>query len=46
MTKQDALTRKEEIFRQMQKECGAISPDPSTFNKCLAANNNAGLALF
>ena len=44
ITNQDALARKEEMFRQMQNECGAISPAPSSFNKCLAANNNAGLA--
>jgi hypothetical protein len=28
----------------MQQACKGISPDPRSFNKCLAANNNAGLA--
>jgi hypothetical protein len=41
---QAALARKEELFAHMQSECKAISPAPHSFNQCLAANNNAGLA--
>ncbi|HLW79842.1 MAG TPA: hypothetical protein VKU44_09620 [Terriglobia bacterium] len=40
----EALAEKDRLFVQMQDECQAISPDPKSFNKCLAANNNAGLA--
>jgi len=39
-----ALALKAKLFQQAQTECKAIAPDPSSFNKCLAANNNAGLA--
>ncbi len=39
-----ALALKAKLFQQAQRECKAIEPDPSSFNKCLAANNNAGLA--
>jgi len=39
-----ALAAKAKLFQQAQTECKAIGPDPSSFNKCLAANNNAGLA--
>jgi hypothetical protein len=28
----------------MRGECKAITPDAKSFNKCLSANNNAGLA--
>ncbi len=40
----EAQERKNALFGQMQTECEAIQPDPVSFNKCLAANNNAGLA--
>lgn len=43
ISKSLALARKERLFREMRLECKAISPDPSSFNKCLSANNNAGL---
>ena len=40
----DAVAEKGRLFAEMQQECQAIRPDPRSFNKCLAANNNAGLA--
>jgi len=39
-----ALAQKETLFGEIQGECKAITPDPQSFNKCLSANNNAGLA--
>jgi len=39
-----ALAQKESLFQEIHQSCQAISPDPRSFNKCLAANNNAGLA--
>jgi len=44
ITARNALAVKERLLTQMQEECKAIMPDPSSFNKCPAANNNAGLA--
>lgn len=40
----DALELKERIFRELERECLAIEPEPRTFNRCPAALNNAGLA--
>ena len=40
----ETLARKEILFQEMQQACQASSPNPRSFNKCLAANNNAGLA--
>jgi hypothetical protein len=40
----DALAQKEKLFAKIQGECKVITPDPKSFNKCLSANNNAGLA--
>jgi len=40
----EALAQKERLFQEVQGTCRAITPDPRSFNKCLAANNNAGLA--
>jgi Putative aminopeptidase len=39
-----ALTQKEQIFAEIHEACSAISPDPKSFKRCLAADNNAGLA--
>ena len=36
--------RKKQLFGEIQGECKAITPNPKSFNKCLSANNNAGLA--
>ena len=44
ISRPDALAQKARLFTEMQQECQAISPNPRSFNKCLAANNNAGLA--
>lgn len=44
ISKRDALARKKKLFQEMQNKCEAIHPDPKSFNKCLSANNNAGLA--
>jgi hypothetical protein len=40
----DALAQKKTLFGEIQGECKAITPAPKSFNKCLSANNNAGLA--
>jgi hypothetical protein len=40
----EALAQKSRLFAEMKRECQAISPSPRSFNKCLAADNNAGLA--
>jgi hypothetical protein len=42
--RREALARKEELFSELRAACQAIAPDPRSFNKCPAANNNAGLA--
>ena len=44
MTREEALASKQNLFLRMEEECQAIAPDPTSFNKCLAAGNNAGLA--
>jgi hypothetical protein len=40
----EALAQKDKLFQEIRQSCQAISPDPRSFNKCPAANNNAGLA--
>src|SRR5215831_21025 len=40
----EALAQKESLFQEVHGACQAITPDPRSFNKCLAAGNNAGLA--
>lgn len=44
ISRDDALARKEELFSEVQQECAAITPGPASFNPCLGAMNNAGLA--
>lgn len=39
-----ARTQKEKLFQEAQQACQAIAPNPKSFSKCLAINNNAGLA--
>jgi hypothetical protein len=39
----EALERKEKLFREVHQACQAIDPSPKSFNRCLSANNNAGL---
>jgi len=43
-TEFEALERKAALFSQLQQACTGIAPEPSSFNKCPAAMNNAGLA--
>lgn len=38
------LERKRLLFSSLERECGAIAPAPRSFNRCLSAANNAGLA--
>jgi hypothetical protein len=44
LTDAQGLAAKDELFDELKKACGAIGPDPASFNKCPAVNNNAGLA--
>ncbi len=44
ISRDDALATKARIFERLIEECSAIRPQPSSFNACPAANNNAGLA--
>ena len=44
MPEAEALAQKERLFQEIHQSCQAISPNPRSFNKCPAANNNAGLA--
>ena len=42
--KDEAMGAKRELLASLQRECAAIQPEPRTFNKCVSAQNNAGLA--
>jgi hypothetical protein len=44
ISRQAALLRKEEIFARLRQQCLGITPQPASFNRCLGADNNAGLA--
>jgi hypothetical protein len=44
ISKPEALALKARFFAEAEQECKAISPNPKSFNKCLSADNNAGLA--
>jgi hypothetical protein len=44
ISQREALAQKQQAFEEIQRECTAINPDPKSFKRCLAANNNAGLA--
>jgi hypothetical protein len=39
-----ALSEKQRLFEELKQSCEAITPNPSSFNKCPPAMNNAGLA--
>lgn len=39
-----ALAEKERLFAALARECASIRPEPRSFNKCVSAPNNAGLA--
>lgn len=42
--KDHVVREKLQLLTSLQGECAAIRPEPRTFNKCLSAPNNAGLA--
>lgn len=44
VSEHDALERKQQALEELHQACTAITPAPKSFNRCLAANNNAGLA--
>jgi hypothetical protein len=44
ISKGEALAAKARIFQAAQRACESVQPQPRSFNRCLAANNNAGLA--
>jgi hypothetical protein len=44
ISKQGALATKARLFEAAERQCESIKPKPTSFNPCLAANNNAGLA--
>jgi hypothetical protein len=44
LSEPDALAQKQQAFEELHQACSAITPAPKSFNRCLAANNNAGLA--
>jgi hypothetical protein len=44
ISEHEALEQKQQAFEEFREECMAISPEPKSFNRCLATNNNAGLA--
>jgi hypothetical protein len=44
ISEHDALTQKQQAFDELHRTCTAIAPMPRSFNRCPAANNNAGLA--
>jgi hypothetical protein len=44
ISERDALAQKQQAFEEIHQACTAISPNPKSFKRCLAADNNAGLA--
>jgi hypothetical protein len=44
ISEHDALDQKQTAFEEIQQACSAIIPNPKSFKRCLAADNNAGLA--
>jgi len=44
VSEQEAFAEKHRAFEEMRQECKAIDPPPKSFNACLSATNNAGLA--
>jgi hypothetical protein len=40
----EALAEKQRAFEEMQQNCKVIDPPAKSFNQCLSAPNNAGLA--
>lgn len=44
VSRDEALAAKQQAYARLERECKAIQPDPTSFNKCPGALNNAGLA--
>lgn len=44
ISKPEALAAKTRFFGSIERACETIEPSPKSFNRCLSANNNAGLA--
>ncbi len=44
LTREETLRLKAQRFAQWNAECREIEPEPRSFNRCLPAANNAGLA--
>lgn len=44
ISKEKALAAKARLFEAVKRQCEGLQPTPKSFNRCLAANNNAGLA--
>jgi hypothetical protein len=44
ISEHDALEQKQQAFEELHQACTALIPAPKSFNRCPAANNNAGLA--
>jgi hypothetical protein len=44
LSKAKALAGKAQLFYTLERQCERIKPGPKSFNRCLAVNNNAGLA--
>lgn len=44
LSKARALEEKQEMLRALEQECGSVQPAPQSFNRCVSAPNNAGLA--
>ncbi len=44
ISESDALAQKQQDFDDLKQECTAITPESTSFNRCPAVLNNAGLA--
>jgi hypothetical protein len=44
LSEAEARNRQRRLLDAFQQQCGQIAPSPHSFNKCLSAANNAGLA--
>jgi hypothetical protein len=44
VSRSEALAGKSRLFADLTKACAAIEPAPRSFNRCVSAPNNAGLA--
>jgi hypothetical protein len=43
-SKQEVLAAKARLFGTVERQCEGLEPKPTSFNRCLPVNNNAGLA--